>query len=151
MQNKYFLLVINLLLFSCNDKEKKINEFSLCNNDNVIHFHHKELILSFAGNTNKIDVKKIKILHIRNNQIIPALSYSKLRDNKIDFVDLPSLRTIDSLKIILNDKESIYLHNFKNGPDYGGQKFLGCTFQTYMLNGVEKGISDHSKIYIYLN
>ncbi|WP_135326150.1 hypothetical protein [Flavobacterium columnare] len=151
MRNKYFLLVFNLLLLSCNNKEKKIYDENVCSNDNIIHFHHNELSLSFAGNTNKIDAKKIKILHIRNNQIISTLSYSKLKDNKIDFINLPSLNTIDSLKIILNDSENIYIHNFKNEPDYGGQKFLGCTFQTYMINGKEKGLSDHSKIYIYLN
>lgn len=148
--NKYFLFLIFLLLLSCNDKAKKIEETNLCNQDSIIHYRHNELSILFIGNINKLDNKKIELLHIRNNKIISRLSHSELKDDEIDFTILPELHTNDSLKIVLKNDKSIFLHNFKNGPDYGGQKFLGCFFQTYMLDGKEKGLIDRYKIIVYI-
>ena len=54
-------------------------------------------------------------------------------------------------KIILKNEKSIYLYNFKNEPSYGGKNFLGCFFQTYMLDGKENGLIDRYKIPIYIN
>lgn len=67
MANKILTLLIILLLLSCNDKAKKIEETNLCNQDSNIHYRHNELSILFIGNINKLDNKKIELLHIRNN------------------------------------------------------------------------------------
>jgi hypothetical protein len=109
--NKYFLFLIILLLTSCNDKVKKTEETNFCNKDSIMHYRHDALSICFLGNLNKIDNSKIDIFHIRNSKIISNLSHSEIKQGNIDFMILPKLHTNDSLKILLKNHESIFLHN----------------------------------------
>lgn len=156
--NRIIYFIIIFLSISCTScqktnavsEEKKENQ---CGNDNVINLRQgqEQLFLSFAGQYEKKILTGAKIEQIRSGKVISELPYNfenGTASNVIKLNDKLSLHTMDSLKITFNDKKEVILYDFKNTPDYGGKRFLGCSFGSYKV-GQKSMETKNAYLYIY--
>lgn len=93
--------------------------------------------------------KGITVSLIRDGKTIQNISCKQSsNDNAIDLLDLPQMKAKDSLKIVFKNQQYVFVHGFKNGLDYGGEKIIGCVLNEYYENNKKKFVSDGSSLTI---
>lgn len=156
--NRIIYFIIIFLSVSCTSCQKSTSvaekkQENQCGNDHIINLRQgqEQFFLSFTGQYEKKILTGAKVEQIRNGKVISELSYdfeNGAASNVIKLRDKLSLNTTDSLKITFNDKKEIILYDFKNTPDYGGKRFLGCSFGSYKV-GQKSMETKNAYLYIY--
>ncbi|ATA76779.1 hypothetical protein CCAN12_790158 [Capnocytophaga canimorsus] len=139
----FFILIIFVLRKLYIHQNQKYTErmylqnLAKCNVSDTINFRHKgNFRIYFNGKYQEKSLENVIVKQIRDGKFMLQLKNIDIDKETISNIlikDTLQLLKEDSIVIILENKDSIFLSGFKNEPYYVGQmfgnkRFLGCYF-----------------------